>query len=79
MPTENALVILGSIRFYNTIPCMQGDWIHKLCAREKELDWPMIVFEPGLDKALTRPIVVSNQLRRGAEVGHHHLDYVGTA
>lgn len=62
---------------------MQDNSIHKPCAGEKESEWPTIIFDAGLSKALTRLKVdakmVPNQLRRGAEVGHHLLDYVGTA
>lgn len=55
VPTENHFVILGNTRFCDANPCMQGDSIHKPCgAREKESDWPTIIFDSCLSQALTR-------------------------
>lgn len=48
------MVILGSTRFCDANPCMQDDSIHKPCAGEKESEWPTIIFDAGLSKALTR-------------------------
>lgn len=49
------MIIPGSTRFCEANPCMQGDSIHKTCAREKESDWPTIVFDSGLSKPLSWP------------------------